>query len=55
MDLQVVNDPAERAVNEAKGFVQMTRDLAGWDYILLLENGHHGCVACLWKGNLNNV
>ena len=54
-DLQVVNDPAERAVKDVQDFAQMTRDPADQDNVILVANDHRGRVACFRKGNLNNV
>jgi hypothetical protein len=54
-DLEVVNDPAERAVKDVADCAQMTRDPAHRDTIIMVRSDHRGRVANLKKANLNLV
>ena len=53
-DLQVVNDPAERAVKDVQDFAQMSRGPRDRDNVILVANGHFGRVARFRKGNLSS-
>ena len=55
LDMEVVNDAAERAVKDVTDTAQLTRDPAHRDTIIVVRSDHCGRVANLRKNNLNNV
>ena len=42
LELQVVNDAAQRATIDVAEYAEMTRDPVYWDDIILVANGHRG-------------
>ena len=54
-ELEVVNDPAERAVKAVQETANMTRDPAHRDAVVVVMCDHRGRVANLRKTNLNAV
>ena len=54
-DIQVVNDPAERAVKDVQEYAHMDRAPGDRDNLILVATDHHGHVANLHKPNLNRV
>ena len=55
LDMEVVNDAAERALKDVTDTAQLTRDPAHRDTIIIVRSDHRGRVANLRKNNLNNV
>ena len=55
MDIQVVNDCAERAVKDVHDYAKITRDHNLRDSIILVANDHRGRITHMRKENLNNM
>ena len=55
VDMQGVNDAAQRAVKAVGEFAHMTRRAGDRDEVVLVANDHRGHIANLRKRNLNYV
>ena len=54
-DMQVVNDAAELVVKDVQEYGHMNRATGDRDNVILVATEHRGCVANLYKPNLNRV